>query len=295
MTPNLDGVRIKLARAHRHIRELDEVLSPLLKVDPDNFVRDPNGDPTKPVYLVRKVPRLKPEWSAIVGDALYNIRSAWDHLAHQLVVLDNGKPANQTQFPIHRDRPFNKDSGECRRPQTQPPIRSTDIRDAIERVQPYDPGPFDQSHLWAINMLCNTDKHRELLVMAYALNISGPGGVYWGLQDGFPSPSWELSTKPLNDGDPVASFDFHGTEAPTDFEVHLELTVTLDEGPAWNIIRRDPVIDFLDTCGGFTAFTISHRFAWLLGEDYVAFGAPDSRLAPHDAAANIKPRRPREP
>lgn len=77
-SPSLDGVGIKLDRAHRHIQELEALLDPVTVAmnSPGNIYGDEDGDPTKLVFRVRDVPAVDPAWGAIVGDALHNMRSA---------------------------------------------------------------------------------------------------------------------------------------------------------------------------------------------------------------------------
>jgi len=43
----------------------------------------------------------------------------------------------------------------------------------------------------------------------------------------------------------VARFDFHGTLAPTEFDPHLSLAVSLDEGPPGHWLRLRRADDFL--------------------------------------------------
>jgi hypothetical protein len=86
---SLDGMRVKLARARRHVDELKAILGSVA----DDAVASINGQPsgTNPSvleYRVMRVPPLDPVASAVVGDIVHNLRSALDHLAWQLVLLD---------------------------------------------------------------------------------------------------------------------------------------------------------------------------------------------------------------
>jgi len=55
-------------------------------------------------FLVRIREDPPAEWSAIIGDAVHNARSALDHLAFALVEANGGSADENTTFPI-TDKP----------------------------------------------------------------------------------------------------------------------------------------------------------------------------------------------
>src|SRR5690348_11247423 len=97
--PSLDGPRLKLERAAKHIAELRIAVERFLASEPFsiNPVEAANGDLAFHVVINRHVPA---EWSAIVGDAVHNLRAVLDHLAWRMVELAGGKPSRDTSFPI---------------------------------------------------------------------------------------------------------------------------------------------------------------------------------------------------
>src|SRR5207248_1132434 len=103
--------------------------------------------------------------------------------------------------------------------------------------------PANHSTLWVINELCNIDKHRLLLGMIHSVNTDDLG--WWGLPEGVESPGFWYNLAPLEIGDVVARFDFHGAPAPADFDPHISLAVALDEGPAGHWIRLRKVDELL--------------------------------------------------
>ncbi len=244
--PDLGGVRIKLARAHRHIQDLKRILDPVTEAlnSHDNIYGEVDGgDPTKLVYRVQRMTSIDPPWGAVVGDALHNMRSTLDHLAWQLVIFDGGGPCEHTRFPIYDFRTNSK--GNPRQVTIQPQIGRQDILDALDAVQPYQSPAPSETQLSVISTLNNHVKHRLLLTMVGVLNFDD-NPPSWGLPHGVPSPWWRFNLAPLTDGDPVAWFDFQWTPAPPDFEPHVSLAIRLNEGLQGHWLRIQPVVAMLE-------------------------------------------------
>jgi hypothetical protein len=186
------------------------------------------------------VPVLDPGWLTIIGDCLHNLRSALDHLAWQLVLLDGQKPSFATSFPVRRT----KDES---RPLLLPKVCRQDILTAIEQVQPYsDVGnPADPpvlNPLWALHRLNIIDKHRLVVVVVHTLNL---GETYWGWSGDVEAPNFYLHPVAVTqDGTPVASFDFHGTKPPEDFGPSAALHLVVNE-PQLPNLTLDGVENFL--------------------------------------------------
>jgi hypothetical protein len=247
MGDELAGVELKIGRAQTHLDELKERLGVVL--DPDRYDFPVQLDPKtkRHAYKVRGLPAVDPEWSILVGEILYQLRSALDHLAWQLVKLDGGTPTTQTQFPI-RDSFLTKNGNRMRLRQLMPEIGDRDILRMLNRNQPYYGGEDgtlrtpDDAHrhgLWILKTLNNIDKHRLLLVVVHTLRIEG---MYWGDSPVGPPPSPYLNTAALKEGSTVASFDFHGHELPDGFDPHLSLKVVLRDPEA-------PLISHVEVAG----------------------------------------------
>jgi len=222
ITPTLEGVYVKLARARFHARDLIARTSALVEDDGSVFRREFDGDPSKYVYWIDRIPVIERDLSAIVGDFLTNMRAALDHLYFQLPLLENRCGSENDNFPI-RFREPRDDSGNPR-PLSTHGITDQRVRDALIAVQPYShPGPATNG-LHILNTLVNTDKHRLLLVVVAALEFDG---MYWPVMDGATAPGHWLEVNPLHDGDPVARFDFWGVNADPKFDPLLELQTRL--------------------------------------------------------------------
>lgn len=281
ISDTLKGVRIKLVRAHRHIEELREILEPLVDIDQQLIARGTSQGPNELVFCITRVPEIDPALSAAVGDVLYNFRSALDHLAHQLVLLDGQQPTTDTYFPIY-DEPTNR-KGRPRTELVRPSVRRQDIRDALLAAQPYSIHQGAGALLRAIRDLSNIDKHRLLLVMVCALDFAS-GAIWWGKNIGDPDPTWKFSTEPLFDGDPIGWFDFGDVDPPPGFKPNISIAVKLDEESPGDLARRLPVVDLLMSIGHAIEQIINDHFIDLFEEEWFAFGLPGGRLAANDLA-----------
>lgn len=270
MKATLDGVRVKLDRAKRHMAELRTAVGQLDVVATDSIVGTPSDDdPSTLVYRVTHVPPIDPMVSAIAGDVLHNLRTALDHVAWQLVVLDGGTPNETTMFPLIERAP-NRD-GTPRAPLVvKPGISDPAIMAAVEAMQPiaearYGHDPRTDA-LGIIGRLNNIDKHRLLLTVVHALDRDLP--AYWGQSEGDPSPKYRFNLAALATDDVVATFDFGGASPPAGFEPHLKLTVTLAEADGeW--AQGLSIVDVLDGLRQTVARELNMHIVPLMGEQYL--------------------------
>lgn len=156
------------------------------------------------VYRANDPPPWEGVFSPMVGDCVHNLRSALDHLAHQLVLVSRGTPNTRTQFPILDKPPVEK---VCWfKKQTLPTISggvTTDIRKALEVVQPYN--RRDLKHgLGLLRDLDNIDKHRNLLVTVTGLSAHVTSFAVGSptAPPGEPTTVW--TRKPLKHGEVMA-------------------------------------------------------------------------------------------
>jgi hypothetical protein len=239
----LDGVYQKIERARIHQVDLAQRLAAVLG-DRQRFVLDDEPDPDTGRYNLRvyDVPAIGPEWLTIVGDCLHNLRSALDHLAWQLVILDGKKPNFNTNFPIRIE-------ADTAKPLLRPEVCRQDILDAVEAVQPYaDRGnPADSpllNLLWPLHRLNIIDKHRLLVVVVHTLNL---GETYWGWGGDNPAPTFYFHPVAVEeDGTVVASFDFHGHQPLAEFRPNAALHLVVNEKTLPNL-TLDGVENFLDS------------------------------------------------
>lgn len=273
----LAGVRAKLRRADTHIDQLDDALT-MLAEHATASIRCREGagaNPNYPLqlaYQASDIPEIDDQVRTVVGDALFNLRSALDHLAAQLAIRDFPDPIDPSnpnvQFPI------------CDQPKKQhlfKVIQDPDVLAALEEVQPYTKMfGITGDALWndplrALRELCNADKHRLLPVVVHRIDMNNL--PWW---EGRTDVKVWLNPRPLKTGDDVARFDFAGRPEVEPFEPHLQLAVTLDEGPPRiNCLpRTEPVADLLKTLRYCITDDINTFLPFFPGEERIAQAGP---------------------
>ena len=151
------------------------------------------------------------EWGALIGDCLFNFRSALDHLAYDLAVAYKGAPLSAavekgSEFPIFWRRTPSKREMDTRIGAVDPKARSL-----IEGMQPY--GRKDRAPLKYLDALHNFDKHRTLhLVVAQSTGLGYYGDIEFDfvnfnpLKDGDVLAQVAIPSNPEAYGDPTSSF-----------------------------------------------------------------------------------------
>jgi hypothetical protein len=169
----LRSIDAKLNRADDHLRSIEEVIdadavSKLVKTWTD---RDRQG---RVRVRVREVEEFPGVWDAWIGECVYNMRSALDHLAYGLNILgsEEDPPPNGgiSQFPIYSDRRTYRKGGRSGRPAGKLIEHfPRGARTAVERVQPYHGrknDPAGARRLSDLAQLSNIDKHRRFPIAA---------------------------------------------------------------------------------------------------------------------------------
>lgn len=249
---DLDGVRIKLALARSNAKELDSLLRPVVEAVQASIVRTPSSNRSEVLYRITKVPWIDPTWSAIFGQGIYNLRSALDHLAWQLVLLDGQEPTTDTSFPLLEFKEGK--TGKKLKADIHPGIRRRDIREAVEQMQPYHGGGKWRDQLGVVSELSRIDKHRLLIAVSTMLNLDN---IFWGLPEGFTTPTyWFPVGEELQDGDVVAKFSFNKPLAPEAFDPHLVPQIALAEAPLGSPYRTQDLASLLGGLAKIVAFKI---------------------------------------
>jgi len=117
---------------------------------------DPHDDMCS--FVVETLPEAKLRWSVIVGDVVYNLRSALDQAVCAAVIVNGGDcEAPPSQFPITTRRKLWRDP-RTRRMVSQLPRKQRAI---VRRSQPYKASGGPVGHPLAIlQEWSNRDKHR---------------------------------------------------------------------------------------------------------------------------------------
>jgi hypothetical protein len=154
--------RAKIARADQHLDALYRETDGWGDGDPFVIARESNADGSEHVFRLRY--KVQPDvwrWAVLLGDALYDLRCALDHMVYALAINQTRKdpPDDDASlaFPICSEpRFFEKSRGR---------IASLNeiTQAAVEKAQPYNrlkPGKWF-APLWWLSQLNDIDKHRS--------------------------------------------------------------------------------------------------------------------------------------
>lgn len=159
----------KVKRAEAQAISLEKEISRWARIQSNSIGRDLEDEGRNHVYRVRKPQPFNDVWLVIIGEILYDLRSALDHLACALVP----KPNPRTEFPIFRKKD-GPDGFLTKAPAKLPRLQQgkPDAWDIIEQLQPYQGagrgGDPERDPLWVLHQLNIIDKHRYPLVSTTA-------------------------------------------------------------------------------------------------------------------------------
>lgn len=167
----LAGTFRKLSRGIHHRAEVDRLVKAFVKTKPYTIRSEIEPQSRDKVWYLNNTPRTPPlSVSISAGDAVYNLRSALDHLAWQLVINNGNQPDERTAFPISESPDYWNRWWKAKTEGMSDP--------AVALIKCYQPC-FQTHHylgLWAswLEGLSNIDKHRHLHVTLSAAN----GGLF---------------------------------------------------------------------------------------------------------------------
>jgi hypothetical protein len=190
MAHALDGFREKLSRAEKHLGAIAEALQASRYGDLRVVAKDDPNPRFRAAVIRLPKPGLGP--SVIIGDFLYNVRSALDHLVWQLILANGAVPKERKNaFPISKTiERFREQLDSFKRLKGVSPQGVA----LIDGLQPYRSGePLCNLHpLWILSELAEIDKHRTLnltTAIADTVDFHAPWGVHVnvvcaGMEDG---------------------------------------------------------------------------------------------------------------
>jgi hypothetical protein len=165
----LDGVNLKIARADNHFDLLNDEIVQWLNAQNYRASECDNSETGESIRSLVDPPKTPDRWGLIVGEFAYQLRSALDHLAWQLALLNtkgaarahgNPWPPERMEFPIYAY--FLKSSQKQRYKEKLrwfcPPHRVI-----VDEEQPLQRGgAASADELWLLHELRNADAHRVL-------------------------------------------------------------------------------------------------------------------------------------
>lgn len=158
------GPVLKLNRAEEHLHAIKELVDAFAGSDFYESVTEPHPEKGLLVVRARNVRNPPPEISLLVGECVFNFRSALDQIAFAMASAHT-QPlpksfAKSSAFPIFNNGPQYRGRGG---PPADRKIRgmSRTGKAIIERLQPYHRRKNPRlKALWRLEELSNIDKHR---------------------------------------------------------------------------------------------------------------------------------------
>jgi hypothetical protein len=239
--PTLEGCEDKLRRARGQAVALRDEVRALFEAHPYEIIPEHQPGARQYVFHVRRLGPIDPDWPLLIGECLFNLRSALDHLALQLAILGQWRdltPEEEARcaFPIA--------DTEAKFQKSQIQLLRYGEKARITELQPFNawdssiwglmntPHPL-AGYLGRLNTLHNIDKHRKLHAIWHGITgfpMVPPGFTGAGATD-----------QRLEDGAEIGSWSYEGTapEIPdnVDVERYFPIGITLDEPSVIN----DPV------------------------------------------------------
>jgi len=162
----LDNIYAKLARADQHIGQLQIEIDSLIGAAPYSTIVDMEPDAVEDFRRMLSEIDVPPRIAIVAGEAIHQTRSALDHLASELVLINGRTISKATQFPIYQCRPANRDDATSYAARTEGMTISA--KAIIDGLQPFNSTDPDNHPLALLQRLNNRDKHQALLVTVAA-------------------------------------------------------------------------------------------------------------------------------
>jgi len=163
MADPFDSARRKIQRAEKHFVTLHEEVLSFTQLRPYETVIEPHPD--KPDHTLQKIKLtqpLPPSIADATGEIVQNLRSALDNAAYAVAVGAGMTDPKNCAFPFARNLANIPSSIG----------RSKDLPKEIQSLfvgfQPFRGG---NDLLWALNEMCNADKHKMVLPIGTAVWI----------------------------------------------------------------------------------------------------------------------------
>ena len=238
--------QVKLSRAADHVAHLRESVRVYGESDPHEIVHEPTSEPhlTRVRVVLRRQP--PPEMSAVIGDAVHNLRSALDSVAYAIVVADHDgewDPANDSrpEFPITE----NPDEFATFLRKSRHSLVADRATAALRAGQPwflreqFEHESVDEEEEWRydslrqLRHLSNVDKHRRLAFTAWQQTDL----VWWG-SSGDESTTRQVLARRLGDPPDVLGYEYDPPGGPPADPTVREFSLGLSED---GIPRSDSV------------------------------------------------------
>ena len=252
-------VYAKIEWAKEHIAKLDVEVRRFKKSDPYEVVRYEEAKTGDTLFTLRVHSSLPLECNLIVGDCIQNLRAGLDYLARQLVLANDGKPTQNTAFPIYRSADEFEAGG-----LGKVAGASEEAMAILKRLKPYRGG---NDALWRLHRLSIVDKHHEFITAGMAhedvtmdmsiglRKVAREAGFDWA--DEIPSATIGLRPAdrqyPLVDG--TVLYRIPAGADPTEVDMNPKFTLQVSFGKS-EVVEGEPVLPVLQRLVGVVEETL---------------------------------------
>lgn len=164
--PLFQSARLKIKRAHHHVRDLNAQLTAFCNSNFYRIIVDKDAKTGQSLLKLEMTQNFPSDVAApIIGDAIHNTRSALDHMMCDIVAHEGNVKTKYTKFPFDDSRQKLIDrinGGLIQR------VRSDIIDLIVDEIRPYKDSGGDEG-LCALHDLDITDKH-ELLIPSFTVS-----------------------------------------------------------------------------------------------------------------------------
>jgi len=155
-----DAVWKKYERAGEHIKNLWLAVEAFREANRDKVGTKTDEQSGDVVHYLKSVPIVPVEIRLILGDAIHNLHSSLDYLAHAIVRPVGTKAVRDTKFPIgDTAEGFSAELPRCVKGAREYCLQT------FRRIEPYRGG--NGHPLWQLHKLDIVDKHRLPLTAVY--------------------------------------------------------------------------------------------------------------------------------
>ena len=184
---SLDGARARVSRASEHIARLEAEAAAL------------DWTLLIPAWLTgtfSESSKLPPIIAILIGETVYNLRAALDYLVYELAILDSGKAASRSQFPLES----------CEDGWNQHEKNWLDGISDGHKARIKDLQPF-KGVIWTATLreVSNPDKHRHLTVGRHGPSVRVT--TNWSTKDQTIGPTIDKPMQLKSEVAYVISFD----------------------------------------------------------------------------------------
>jgi hypothetical protein len=237
----LSSARVKVVRAYKQLNELESEVQMFSERKPYRIIRESDFNSRDEILIYEPTELMPLEWSTIIGEILYNLRSALDQAVHELSILETGNPVKRSEFPICET----KDSFESKSSANKIRGLSQKTQDIIKQLQPYYMEQFADGRVSAIKILHDMnimDKHKELhifriTIKGFCINVP---------TDGIVVPMRIYRNVNLNERVEVARLSFPAElDRKMDLNAEVAINIAFDSRNFSVFDKPEPVFDIL--------------------------------------------------